>query len=222
MILVVDRGVAMQLTKLGHSCVRLDSAGARLVIDPGIWSGPEPLAGAHAVLVTHEHPDHLDAAAVRAALSADPGLGLWANPAVAAQFAEFGGQVHEVRHGDAITAAGFDVHVYGEDHATILPGLPGVTNTGFAVGGTVFHPGDSFTVPQDRVPVLLVPVSAPWLKFSETAAFVREAAPERGYAIHDAILSEQGLGLVSNLLKVISGQEHEPIARLAPGTTVDL
>jgi L-ascorbate metabolism protein UlaG (beta-lactamase superfamily) len=212
----------MQLTKLGHSCVRLESGGARLVIDPGIWSGPEPLAGAHAVLVTHEHADHLDAAAVRAALSADAGLGLWANPAVAAQFAEFGGQVHEVRHGDAITAAGFDVHVYGEGHATILPGMPAIANTGFAVGGTVFHPGDSFTVPQDRVPVLLLPVAAPWLKFAETAAYLHEVAPERGFAIHDAILSDQGLGLVGNLLAAVSDQEHEPVTRLTPGTTVDL
>jgi L-ascorbate metabolism protein UlaG (beta-lactamase superfamily) len=28
----------MLLTKLGHSCVRLEKDGARLVIDPGVWS----------------------------------------------------------------------------------------------------------------------------------------------------------------------------------------
>ena len=30
----------MRLTKLGHSCVRLDQDGAILVIDPGGWSDP--------------------------------------------------------------------------------------------------------------------------------------------------------------------------------------
>ena len=30
----------MRLTKLGHSCVRLDKDGATLVIDPGGWSDP--------------------------------------------------------------------------------------------------------------------------------------------------------------------------------------
>ena len=43
----------MRLTKLGHACVRLEKDGARLVIDPGAWSGPDRLAGAQAVLITH-------------------------------------------------------------------------------------------------------------------------------------------------------------------------
>jgi L-ascorbate metabolism protein UlaG (beta-lactamase superfamily) len=103
----------MQLTKLGHSCVRLSKDGGTLVIDPGIWAGPDPLTGAQAVLVTHEHADHLDADAVRGALAADGDLQLWANESVAGQFPEFGDRVHAVGHGDTFTAAGFDVHVYG-------------------------------------------------------------------------------------------------------------
>jgi L-ascorbate metabolism protein UlaG (beta-lactamase superfamily) len=212
----------MRLTKLGHACVRLEKDGGALVIDPGAWSGRDVLAGAQAVLVTHEHPDHLDGGEVRAALTADPGLGLWANSSVAAQFADFGGRVHEVAHGDVFTAAGFDVHAYGQDHAVIMPGVPVIPNTGFAVDGAVFHPGDSFTVPEERVPTLLLPVSAPWLKFSEVAGYAREVAPERGYAIHDAILSEQGIGLVANLLKMIAGPGDGAFTRLEPGTSVDL
>jgi len=212
----------MRLTKLGHACVRLEKNGATLVIDPGVWSGPDPLTGAQAVLVTHEHVDHLDAGAVRAALTADAGLELWANSSVTAQFADFGGRVHAVAHGDVFTAAGFDVHVYGQEHALVLPSVPIIPNTGFAVDGEVFHPGDSFTVPQDRVPTLLLPVSAPWLKISEVAAYVYEVAPERGYAIHDAILSQQGTGLVSNLFKMMARPGDGPLTRLEPGTTVDL
>jgi L-ascorbate metabolism protein UlaG (beta-lactamase superfamily) len=213
----------MQLTKLGHACVRLESgSGGRLVIDPGVWSGPGMLAGAQAVLVTHEHPDHLDAAAVRAALAADAGLELWSNASVTAQFADFGSRVHEVAHGDVVTAAGFDVHVYGQEHAQILPGIPVIPNTGFAVDATVFHPGDSFTVPQDKVPTLLLPVSAPWRKMSDAAAYAAAVGPERGYAIHDAILSAEGIGLVSGLLTAMSGPQTGKLARLDPGTTVEL
>ena len=83
---------------------RLEKDGAVVVIDPGGWSdAPEALiTGAAAILVTHEHPDHLDADAVRAALSADPDVTLWANQSICAQFAEFGDRVHEVGHGDAL------------------------------------------------------------------------------------------------------------------------
>jgi L-ascorbate metabolism protein UlaG (beta-lactamase superfamily) len=209
------------LTKLGHSCVRLEKDGVRLVIDPGVWAGPDVLAGASAILVTHEHPDHLDDHAVRAALAADPGLQLWANETVAGRLSEFGGRVHVVRHGDAVTAVGFDVHVYGSDHAIIDSALPVIRNTGFAVDGQVFHPGDSFTLPEEPIPVLLVPVSATWLKFSEVADYIGTAAPDRGYWIHDALLNDKGASLIENLVNLAPAASG-PASYLAPGTSVEL
>jgi L-ascorbate metabolism protein UlaG (beta-lactamase superfamily) len=213
----------MRFTKLGHSCVRLDKDGAVLVIDPGSFSdAAAALDGATAVLVTHEHPDHLDTDALRAALSSDPDLTLWANQAVCAQFSDFGERAHEVRHGDALEVAGFDVHVYGVDHALIHADIPLVVNTGFLVDGEVFHPGDSFTVPEEPVRTLLVPISAPWLKAGEMIDYFRQVAPDRGYAIHDAILNDNGLGLFTRMLSLAAGPSGAPVARLEPGTSLDL
>jgi L-ascorbate metabolism protein UlaG (beta-lactamase superfamily) len=213
----------MRFTKLGHSCVRLEKDGAVLVIDPGGWSdAAAALAGAAAVLVTHEHPDHLDADALRAALQADPDLTLWANPSITAQFTEFGGRVHETRHGDALSVAGFDVHVYGRDHALIHRDIPLVLNTGFLVNGDLFHPGDSFTVPEDPVRTLLLPISAPWLKAGDMIDYFREVAPARGYGIHDAILNDNGLALVTRLMSVAAAPSGVPVARLEPGTSLEL
>ncbi len=212
----------MRLTKLFHACVRLELDGAVLIIDPGIWAGPDALAGASAVLVTHEHPDHLDLAAVRAALGADGDLELWAGEPVTRQFGDFGARVHTVTGGDTFTAAGFDVHAYGEQHALIHRDIPVIANTGFAVNGEVFHPGDALTVPQDRVPTLLVPVNAPWLKTAEMIDYVRAVAPQRGYAIHDGLLNANGTTLTENLLKLAPGPGGGPVTRLEPGTSVDL
>jgi L-ascorbate metabolism protein UlaG (beta-lactamase superfamily) len=213
----------MRFTKLGHSCVRLEKDGGVLVIDPGSWSdAPAALEGAHAVMVTHEHPDHLDADAVRAALSADPDLTLWANSSVGAQFSEFGDRVHEVGHGDAPEVAGFSVHVYGVDHALIYPEIPLVLNTGFLVDGELFHPGDSFTIPADPVATLLVPLSAPWQKAAEMIDYFRAVAPARGYAIHDAILNDNGLGLYGRMLGLAAAPSGVPVQRLDPGTSLDL
>jgi len=213
----------MRFTKLGHSCVRLEKDGAVLVIDPGTFTdAAAALAGASAVLVTHEHPDHLDADAIRAALQADPDLTLWANPSVTAQFAEFGGRVHETRHGDVLSAAGFEVHVYGRDHALIHRDIPLVVNTGFLVDGDLFHPGDSLTVPEEPVRTLLLPISAPWLKAGDMIDYFREVAPARGYGIHDAILNDNGLALVTRLMSLAAAPTGVPVARLEPGTSLDL
>jgi L-ascorbate metabolism protein UlaG (beta-lactamase superfamily) len=211
----------MQMTKLGHACVRLEKAGARLVIDPGVWSGADALPGASAVLVTHEHVDHLDAPVVLAALAADRDLQVWTNAAVAAHLSEAASQVHVVKHGDTFAAAGFSVAVYGHEHAVIHPSVPVIANTGFAVDGEVFHPGDALTVPEDPMGTLLLPYNAPWLKVSEMIDYVHAVGPARAYAIHDGLLNANGLGLMANLLR-LAQPEGAQYARLEPGTSVGL
>jgi hypothetical protein len=114
------------------------------------------------------------------------------------------------------------VHVYGVDHALIHRDIPLVVNTGFLVEGELFHPGDSYTVPEEPVRTLLVPISAPWLKAGEMIDYFRQVAPARGYAIHDAILNDAGLNLMTRMLSVAAAPSGVPVARLEPGTSLDL
>ena len=48
----------MRITKFGHSCIRLEHDGKVVVVDPGMFTDPEAVDGADAVVITHEHPDH--------------------------------------------------------------------------------------------------------------------------------------------------------------------
>jgi hypothetical protein len=104
----------------------------------------------------------------------------------------------------------------------VHPDLPVVANVGFTVDGTIFHPGDSFTIPGERIGTLLLPVSAPWLKASEMIDYARAVAPERCYAIHDELLNANGIGLVGNLAKLIARSDGGSYERLEPGTTVEI
>ena len=52
---------AMRITKFGHACVRLETDGHVIVLDPGGFTEPEAVDGATAVLITHEHADHYSA-----------------------------------------------------------------------------------------------------------------------------------------------------------------
>jgi L-ascorbate metabolism protein UlaG (beta-lactamase superfamily) len=212
----------MQLNKHGHACVVLEAGGGRLVIDPGGFTDPVALEGATAVLVTHEHADHFQPDRLRQALAADPALEIWTNGSVAGQLDGPGDRVHVVGHGDTFTAAGLEVHVHGELHAEIHPEIPRIPNIGFLVGGQVFHPGDALTVPEEPVPVLLLPVHAPWSRIAEIIDYVRAVDADQAYAVHDGLLNDAGLGMVGGLLGERGPGTPTPYSRLAPGDTVEL
>jgi L-ascorbate metabolism protein UlaG (beta-lactamase superfamily) len=209
----------MRLTKFSHSCVRLERDGAVLVIDPGGFSERAALDGVDAVLITHEHPDHLNPDAVADALAKRPDARIYCNESVAGQLGALGDAVTVVESGQEFSAAGFEVRAYGAWHAVIHPDLPPVANLGFLVERRVYHPGDSFDVPEgSSIDTVFVPVTAPWLKASEAIEFLRTVKPRRAYALHDALGNELIFGLLDNLLNNLSGAEYR---RLEPGETID-
>src|SRR4051795_10052510 len=110
------------VTTWGHSAVRFERDGQRLVIDPGLFSEPAILDRAGAVLITHEHADHVVPDRLAAALTADVKLATWAPAPVVKQLVDAGApqeRVHVAVEGDEFTAAGFAVRVVGREHASI-------------------------------------------------------------------------------------------------------
>ena len=211
---------SLNLVKKTHSCVRLERDGRSLVIDPGGFSEDDAVVGADAILVTHEHPDHFDEGRLRAALESDPAAQVWTLRSVAERMSgAFPGRVHTVGHGDTFTAAGFEVQVHGELHAVIHPDIPRITNIGFLVDGSVFHPGDALTVPDHPVETLMLPVMAPWSKISEVIDYVREVKPRRAIDIHDALLTDLARPIYDMQIGALGGADH---SRLTPGDATRL
>ncbi|MFC4588538.1 MBL fold metallo-hydrolase [Sphaerisporangium corydalis] len=205
----------MRLTKYGHACVRIEDGDRVLVIDPGTLSEMEALSGATAVLITHEHDDHIDADKLKAAREGNPALTVHTHAALAADLGE---GVTAVAAGDTFTAAGFSVRAVGGEHAEIVDGLPGCPNIGFIVEG-VYHPGDSLFVPEETVGTLLVPVSGPWVKLGEVIEFVRAVGPARAIPIHDAHLNEVGIETFDWWLGAKGGTDY---ARVPLGGSAEL
>jgi L-ascorbate metabolism protein UlaG (beta-lactamase superfamily) len=214
----------MRLTKYTHSCVRLDDGGRALVIDPGTFSETQlALDGVHAVLVTHEHADHLDAPALLAAAKVDTALRVWAPAPVAESLAQLGDRVTAVGAGESFEAGGFTVRTFGGLHALVHPlvGAP-VANVGYLVEGAVYHPGDSFMVPPAPVDTLLIPIHAPWSKISEVIDFTAAVRAPRAFQIHDAYLSDLGGALVDRLVGTVGATYGTTYSRLASTESVDL
>ena len=211
----------MQLTKLGHACVRVRKDDRTLVIDPGgLTPESDAIAGAEAVLITHEHFDHLEAARLGKALAEDPRLTVYTCRAVAEILGDAGDRIRTVGDGDALTIAGFDVAVVGEKHEVVHPDVPPVDNIGFFIDGEVFHPGDAFTVLS--APTLLVPGQAPWMKNPEMIQYLRAVTPRRAYAVHDGLLNDFGLALMTSQLEGEGKHQHADFRRLEPGERVEL
>jgi len=211
-----------RLTRWGHACVRLDRDSATLVVDPGAFSSLDgALAGTTAVLVTHEHADHLDVE--RVASATRDGVDVWAPQPVVDMLAAAGAttdRLHVVRAGDTFTAGGFDVRVLGEWHELIHADVPRVANVGYLVG-TVLHPGDAYVDPEGApVDVLLAPVGAPWLRLGEVVDYVRRVRPRQVVVVHDALSSDAGRGLAVSLLGRLGGA-GDPVV-LEPGEGIDL
>jgi L-ascorbate metabolism protein UlaG (beta-lactamase superfamily) len=213
----------MRITKFGHACVRVESASTTVVVDPGGWSEREAVDGASAVLVTHEHPDHLDPDNLRATDAPVYTIG-----AVAKQIAEQAPDVAErvtvVQPGDVLDL-GIPVTVVGEKHAVIHPELQHFDNSGYLLeveGRRVFHPGDAFTERPEALDLLLLPVHAPWNKVSEVIDYARAVGAPLSVAIHDGLLNERGLALAQRQLSGMLGEREQEYLRVEPGTEVPL
>ncbi|HEY0904543.1 MAG TPA: MBL fold metallo-hydrolase [Marmoricola sp.] len=208
----------MRIIKHGHACVRLETSGAVVVIDPGVFTAPDAVDGATAVLITHEHPDHWAPELLRR--SDAP---VFTTGAVAALVREQAPDVSErvtVVEPHQTLDVGAPVEVIGEKHAVIHPELPLVDNSGYQVtigDLRVFHPGDALTVPPTSPDVLLLPVSAPWLKVSECIDYARAVGAPRSVAIHDAVYSEAGLGIIGGHLERFLAPREQEYVRLRAG-----
>ena len=192
----------MKLTKYEHACVVAEKDGTSIVIDPGAFSAGAAgiIAGAEAILITHEHMDHVNEGAINEALAARPDLRLYAPAGLGTVFGAHQDQFTPVAAGDELTVGSLAVSVHGTQHAVIHPDIPAVANVGYLLDGGVYHPGDAYFVPDATVSVLLLPTSGPWMKIGEAADYVRAVRPQQIIQIHELLLSDIGLQLAGAIL----------------------
>ena len=211
----------MEITRLGHAALLVATDETRILVDPGSFSRPETfqLTGLDAVVVTHQHPDHLDPERSGALLAANPDALLLCDPETAAQqksdrwTTTADGLEHRI--GDLLLRG------VGAVHAQILPTIPRIANVGLLVddgASTLFHPGDSYEHAPEGVDVLALPLTAPWAKIAETVEFAARVAPTTLFPIHDAVVAEAAYGIfwghVVNHAGVVDAR------RISPGETL--
>lgn len=212
----------MRLTHYGHACVVIedpDGSTGRILIDPGNLSdditGVGPI---DAVLVTHEHPDHLDDRKLADLRSADKDLALYGNPGLPTVLRGAERDRMTVLESDGTSSAviaGWQVDTHTTTHATIYSALPDITNNAYLVGGRLWHPGDALDMPPSPVDVLLVPIGAPWLKLSEAIEYVRAVEPRVAIPIHQGGLRAAHRELHGGLLTKFAPKDTEVLVTIS-------
>lgn len=212
----------LRLTFLGHSCVLVESADGRILLDPGNLTEPlEPIARLDAILVTHAHPDHLDPAQIRR-VSGDRPVSVYGDEASSGILREAGLPAALPVPEEGTEIAGISVVPIQLQHETIVEGVALPPNTGFVIAGRVFAPGDSFApVDGADIEVLLLPTGAPWMKVSETIRYMQEIAPRLVIPVHDAGLAKAHRDLHRGLMKKFA-PDRTTVITPAVGEIVDV
>jgi L-ascorbate metabolism protein UlaG (beta-lactamase superfamily) len=191
----------MRITKYGHSCLHVVDGSASILIDPGAFSqGFETLSGLTAVLVTHQHPDHVDPQRLPGVLRANPGAKLFADEGSVAVLATAGITATPTMTGE-IQGLGTKVEVFSGKHAIVHRDIPVIPNACYLIGGRLLHPGDSFTVVDRDVEILALPASAPWMALKEAVDYFRAVAPKIAIPIHEKVMANTTMvyGLLTRL-----------------------
>lgn len=208
----------MRLRKFGHACLLVSSGEGRVLIDPGTFSrGFEELDGLTAILVTHQHADHVDAGRLGPLLERNGEARLVTDSATAAVLKAEHGIDAEVATAGASYDVGLRVEAVGDRHAEIHADIPRVPNIGYVIDGRLLHPGDAIDVTDREVEVLALPTMAPWMRMGEAVEFLRAVRPRFAVPIHEALLRStdlyynafRGLGPDSTELKVLD--DGEPV-----------
>lgn len=173
------------ITKLVHACLLVEADGRRTLIDPGSFTWRDErfdlsmVEGVDRILITHEHPDHVNVEFLHGALERSNDAEVETTESLRAILSEQGIE--------AVTAG---TPRFAAPHERIPIG-PGPENTGFHVAGALTHPGDSHSFVESMA-ILAMPFMAPWGSLVDGVDRARLVKAKHVIPVHDWPLSEGG------------------------------
>jgi L-ascorbate metabolism protein UlaG (beta-lactamase superfamily) len=220
----------MRVAKFIHSCLLVENGDDRLLFDPGTFtfagsSVPvETFDRISAVVITHRHADHVDAAAVKRIVERNRAAPVLANSDVQALLRDSGIAVEVFEDGER-RVGGTSLRAIRAEHAALLNAVP-PPNVAYVVEERLLHPGDSFARSLDAcrgIPLLALPVTAPWTSELGAAEFAERIAPRSIVPIHDGYVKEPFARMRhENYGKHFAKQGVPFRSLLAPGDAIEL
>jgi L-ascorbate metabolism protein UlaG (beta-lactamase superfamily) len=185
----------MKISKYIHSCVLVEEKGEKLLIDPGPFTfieklvDPSEFEDVHTILITHNHYDHYDPEALRTILRNNPEAKILANGVMVEELGKENIPAEIFEEGETVRG-NFKLRAFFAEHEPIP--FPAPPNTAFIVNDVFLHPGDSFdaSILLHKIPILALPVAAPWLTWVGSLDFAYKYRPEQIVPVHDGFIKD--------------------------------
>ena len=214
---MLNKGDLMKITKLGHSCVLVETEDRVGLFDPGVWSDRElidRIEHVDRIVYTHEHPDHFDVEILKSLVDRFPQAHVVCNDSIREKIEDAAVEV-TIREETQCTRK------FKSPHERLpIPGVEAPPENGYHFKEVFTSPGDSHSFTETKK-VLAMPFIAPWGKTGDAINKVIELKPEYVLPIHDWHYTEEARewlqGIINTSLKphgikvlsAISGETQE-------------
>lgn len=189
----------MKLTKLGHSCVLVETEDRVGLFDPGVWADRElidTVLHVDRIIYTHDHADHFDVDILKSLVDKFPNAHVICNQAIR----------------DKIEAAGVDITIRDESNCTVkfeapheslpIPGATAPSENGYHFKNIFSHPGDSQHFNETKK-VLAMPFIGPWGKTGDSIDLVLKLKPKYVLPIHDWHYTDEAKQWLQGILQTV-------------------
>lgn len=208
----------MKITKLGHSCVLIETEDRVALFDPGGWATAfdiDAIERLDRIVITHEHGDHMDVDKIKALMQKFPDAHIVSNESIRSMLEDVG--IEAMYREEMQCCVPFEA-----PHEKLpVPGAKAPDENGYHFKDLFTSPGDSHSFSETKK-VLAMPVIAPWGKTGDAVDKILELKPEYVLPIHDWHYTPEAREWLQGLLEAALEGSGVTLLSAEPGITHEI
>ncbi len=208
----------MRVTKFVHSCVLVETAQRVAIFDPGAFSvnavDITRIERLDDILITHAHPDHMDAALIKQLTLKFPQAKITGTSEVRVALGQAG-----ITSSDQ--APEEYVKFFKAPHESVEPIFPQPEENGIHFLDVFTDPGDCHNF-KDTKAVLALPISGPWGSTIKAINLALKLKPKYVIPIHDWHMKDESRLMFYDIFERVLGEQGIKFFKMETGVPVEI